>query len=164
MTSETSPYPEAPPPPPAPRVSAAPATGWSGSDLVTGSSLVVLLIALFLPWFTPATAGAIDGPTSHGYLWAVFVLGIVALIALVTRDAIDRVPGNLPSSEQMLVGATGLALLLTILGIVQKPYPGNFLVDWTYGGFIALIAALVAFFAASGVAARLRARSPGTNA
>jgi hypothetical protein len=44
----------------------------------------------------------------------------VTLTVLVARDAITRLPGNLqpsnlPTSKQMLVGATGLALLLTAL-------------------------------------------------
>jgi uncharacterized membrane protein len=173
MTSETSPYPQTPPPPPAPRVPAAPATGWSGSDLVVGGALVVLLIAPFLPWFSgtvqifksTAVSGAADGTQAHGYLWVVFVLAIVALIVLVARDAIDQLPGNLPSPEQMLVGATALALVLTVLGLVQKPSSGALIsIGWSYGGFIALLAALVAFLAASGVAARLRPRSPGTTA
>ena len=186
MTSETRPYPEAqPPPPPPPPAAAQPAArGWSGVDLVIGGALVVLLIALFLPWFSgtvkffrsAAVSGAGDGTQAHGYLWVVFVLAILALAVLVARDAIDRLPGNLPSPEQMLVGATGLALLLTILGLVQKPstYTAgssrlilHFTVSigWSYGGFLAVLAALVAFFAASGTAARLaqaRLRRPGT--
>src|SRR5262245_7235377 len=110
MTRETSPYPEAPPP-------ATTATGgWSGSDLLIGGALVVLLVALFLPWFSGkvflarrlAVGGTIDGPQAHGYLWVVFVLAVVALIVLVARDSIARLPGNLPRPEQMLVGATGL--------------------------------------------------------
>jgi hypothetical protein len=170
MTSETSPYPEAPPP----AAQSAAASGWSGSDLLTGGALVVLLIALFLPWFsTQAIAGAVDGPTSHGYLWTVFVLAIVALTVVVARDAIARLPGNLPSPEQMLVGATGLALLLTILGLVQKPAANlGFSISWSYGGFVALLAALVACFAALGIASRLesarraaaaRRQRPGTS-
>jgi len=49
----------------------------------------------------------------------------------------------------MLVGAMGLALLLTILGVVLKPstvITGS--VGWSYGGFVALVAALVTFLAA----------------
>jgi hypothetical protein len=98
----------------------------------------------------------------------VFVLAIVALIVLVARDAIGRLPGNLPSPEQMLVGATGLALVLTLLGLLQQPPSGSAVsVSWSYGGFVALLAALVAFFAASGTGARLaqaRLRRPGTTA
>jgi len=175
MTRETSPYPQVPPPPPP--AATPPATrGWSGSDLVIGGALIVLLIALFLPWFSgtvrffnsTAATGSADGAQAHGYLWVVFVLAIVALIVLVARDAIDRLPGNLPSPEQMLVGATGLALLLTILGLAQKPSSGAVIsVGWSYGGFVAVLAALVAFFAASGTAARLaqaRLRHRGTGA
>ena len=125
MTSETSPYPEAPPP----ATATAERSGWTGSDLAIGGAVIVLLIALFLPWFSakvspePGTviAGTGDGPTSHGYLWLVFVLAILALIVLVARDAIARLPGNLPSPEQILVGTTGLALLLAILGVAQRP-------------------------------------------
>ncbi len=148
MTSETSPYPEAPQPP-------APATagrGWTGSTLAIGGAVIVLLIALFLPWFSMSgLAGTADGPSSHGYLWLVFVLTILALIVLVARDAIARLPGNLPSPDQMLVGATGLALLLTILGVVQEPSTvatASSSIDWSYGGFVAMVAALIAVIAA----------------
>ena len=159
MTSETSPYPQVPPPPPAP---AAAGRGWTGNDLAIGGAVIVLLIALFLPWFsTSAGGGTADGPSSHGYLWLVFVLTVVTLIVLVGRDAIARLPGNLPSPEQMLVGATGLALLLTILGTVQQPShvatssgTVSVSISWSYsyGGFIALVAAFIAFIAALGEA------------
>jgi len=177
--SETSPLPDVPPPPAATHKAAArpaAARGWTGSDLLVGGALVVLLIALFLPWFsgtaqflksTGVVAG-VNGPQAHGYLWVVFVLAIVALIVLVGRDAIDRAPGNLPSNEQMLLGATGLALVLTLLGLLQQPSSGAAIsLSWSYGGFIALLAALVAFFAASGTTARLaeaRLRRRGTSA
>jgi uncharacterized membrane protein len=160
MTSETSPYPQAPPP--------APATagrGWTGSDLAIGGAVIVLLITLFLPWFSaPGIAGTPDGPSSHGYLWLVFVLTILALIVLVARDAIARLPGNLPSPEQMLVGATGLALLLTILGVVQQPSSvatASSPIGWSYGGFVALVAALIAFLAALKETGALRSGRSG---
>src|SRR5258708_2275720 len=102
---------------------------WSGNEIVIGSSLIVLVIALFLPWFNatvnfppaPAITGSATGPGAHGYLWFVFALAIAAIVVLVTRDAIGRLPGNIPSAGQMLTGATGLALVLTILGVVSKP-------------------------------------------
>jgi uncharacterized membrane protein len=147
MFSDASPYPEAPPPPTRP---IAEHNGWTGSDLAIGGAVVVLIIALFLPWFS-TSPGTRDGLSSHGDLWVVFVLALLTLIVLVARDAIARLPGNLPSPEQMLVGATGLALLLTILGVVQKPSPvaGSFgSIGWSYGGWIALVAALVAVIAA----------------
>ncbi len=95
----------------------------------------MLLVALFMPWFSGTVQarrhgaarvlGSADGPRAHGYMWFVFALAIMALIVLVARDAIGRVPGNLPSPEQMLMVATGLALLLTILADrAIKPSPG----------------------------------------
>ena len=160
MTNETSAY-EAPPPP-----AATAAAGWVGSDLAIGSALIVLLIALFLPWFsatinvgtTSAITGTENGMRAHGYLWAVFALIIVAMVVLVARDSIGRLPGNLPSPEQVLIGATGLALVLTVLGVAFKPsgatpaIPAAISVGWSYGGFVALLAAAVAFIAAFGIA------------
>jgi uncharacterized membrane protein len=185
MTSDTSPYSQAPPPPPPPAAATTTATrGWSDTDLAIGAGLVVLLIALFLPWFSSTVrlaglsaqlSGGADGPTAHGFMWGVFVLAIAGLVVLVARDAIYRAPGNLPTPEQMLVGATGLALLLTILGVVIRPSTGvgivnptgqiagllphisslSISVSWSYGGFVALAAALVAFLAAFGTAGPL---------
>jgi hypothetical protein len=142
----------------------------------------VLLVALFMPWFsgtasngTARVLGSADGPRAHGYVWFVFALAIIVLIVLVARDRIRGVPGNLPSPDQMLVVATGLALLLTILAAVIKPSPifdivssagaipsvlpnFSFSVSFSYGGFIALAAAVVAFLGAFGLANRDSAR------
>jgi hypothetical protein len=188
----TSPYFEPPPPP-------ARATGWNGTDLLILTSLVVLLVALFMPWFSGSvhlsnrvstTGGGADGPRAHGYLWFVFALAIIALVVLVARDVISRVPGDLPTPEQMLMVATGLALLLTILGAVVRPSPAITVVSptgslapfpvtiavsigWSYGGFVAIAAAAVAFVAAfrqagplrsGGGALRMPSRSPGAPA
>src|SRR5215475_15775405 len=64
MTSDTAAFdlPE-PPPPPVPSHHAAARHGWFGNDLALGSALIVLLIALFLPWFS-ATVPA--GPVNLG--------------------------------------------------------------------------------------------------
>jgi hypothetical protein len=166
LTAGTSPYPESAP--------AATAAGWTSSDLVIGTSLIVLLVALFMPWFSGSVQvggrglsipGSADGPRAHGYLWFVFALAILALAVLVARDALGRIPGNLPNAGQLLVVATGLALLLTILGVAIRPsagfnmvspmstvasFPAQFMVSigWSYGGFVAVIAAAVAFAAA----------------
>lgn len=170
MTGETSLYPESAP-------ASRPASGWTGSDLVIGTSTIVLLVALFMPWFSGTVASngttqvlaSADGPRAHGYVWFVFALAIIVLIVLVGRDRIRVIPGNLPSPDQMIVVASGLALLLTILAAVIKPSPtfdsvgpigliANFSVGFSYGGFIALAAAVVAFLAAFGLVNRDAAR------
>lgn len=184
MTSDTAAF-EPPPPPPPPAPMAPTSPGWAGSDLAIGTSLVVLLVALFLPWFSATVDFGIgsaisdtgNGMTAHGYLWAVFVLVIVALIVLVARDFISRLPGNLPSPKQMLVGATGLALLLTVLGVAFKPTGTTgaiatavekllghapISVSWSYGGFVAVLAAAVAFIAAVGIAGPLHSAKRAT--
>jgi hypothetical protein len=96
-------------------------------------------------------------------------LVIIGLVVLVARDAITRIPGSLPDTGQMLMIATGLALLLTILATFIKPSPGldivgsigavpqllprfTFSVGFSYGGFVAIVAAAVAFAAAFGTA------------
>jgi hypothetical protein len=174
MTGQTSLYPEPAPP-------GRSATGWTGSDLVIGTSLIVIFVALFMPWFSGTVQlpsggatrvlGSADGPRAHGYLWFVFALAIVGLIVLVAREAIRHVPGNLPSPEQMLLVATGLALLLTILAVAIKPSPSfgvvgqtlpfspplpSFSIGWSYGGLVAVVAAAVAFVAAFRVAGPLK--------
>jgi hypothetical protein len=164
MSGETSLYPEHARP-------GRPGTGWTGRDLVTGTSLIALLVALFMPWFSATSSGAssatgsADGPGAHGYIWFVFALVIIALIVLASRETISRVPGNLPSPQQMLTIATGLALLLTILGTFIKPSslelasstgaPITVSVGFSYGGFVALVAALVAFLGTIGAGGRL---------
>ena len=173
MANETSLYPEHARP-------GRPGNGWTSRDLVIGTSLIALLVTLFMPWFSGTVVmtgtgasrafGSADGPRAHGYVWFVFALVIIALVVLVARDAIGEVPGNLPSPAQMLTVATGLALLLTILGAFIKPSPTfGFLalsptgastqftlsVGFSYGGFVAVAAALVAFVAAFGAAGRL---------
>jgi hypothetical protein len=178
VTGETSLYPESAP-------GRRPAGGWTGADLVIGTAALVLLVALFMPWFSGTAQtvsngatrvlGSADGPRAHGYVWFVFALAIIVLIVLVARDRIRSVPGNLPSPDQMLVVATSLALLLTILAAVIKPSPAfdlvsptgavpsflpnfTFSVGFSYGGFIALAAAAVAFLAAFGLVNRDAAR------
>ena len=169
---------------PAPGAATATAAGqsWTRHEIIIGSSLVVLVVALFLPWFRETVrlgrltlSGTGDGPTAHGYLWIVLLLDVVALGLIVTRNVIDSLSGNLPNAGQMLVGATGLALLLSLLGLVVKPsgYSSSsasaavrFIVtiSWSYGGFVAVLAAAVAFVVALISAGPLHKASRATRA
>ena len=173
-------YPSQPGPVPAVR-------RWDRSDAAIGLALTVLVISLFLPWFsvTVQTHSAVvtnsaDGVRVHSYLWAAFALALIGLIVLVARDAIARIPGNLPSAGQLLVGTTGLALALTVLAVATKPAgyttsaPGllehimfhiTVSTGWSYGGFVAAAAAaaalITAFTSAGPLQEASRAERPG---
>jgi hypothetical protein len=177
MASGPAEYEFSPPPP------AAEATvrRWDRDDAVIGLALVVLAISVFLPWFSvtehirsAAVSRSADGPQEHSYLWAVFALALIGLMVLVAPDAIARIPGNLPSAGQLLVGTSGLALALTLLAVATKPagFTERLVIDllpqafritvsvgWSYGGFIAVAAAASALITAFTSAGPLREAS-----
>ncbi len=149
---------------------------------MVGSALVVLIVALFLPWYssTASIAGVAvrsegDGPAVHSYLWVVLVLAVVGVAVLVGRDALARVPGNLPSPGQLLVLVSGLALALNVLAFVSKPASsivgslGSGLTEkvtynWSFGGPVAIAVALVALIAAFITSGPLQEASRAANA
>lgn len=141
---------------------------WTSSETFLGLLSVVLLVSLFLPWFnvtakigTKTLTGSISGTGAHGYLWVVFVLVLMVLLGLVAPELVTRAPARLPSHRQLIVGATALSFLLVLLAFLAKPpgtsSPSGFAglqlqisatTDWTYGAWIALIAAILAFLTA----------------
>jgi hypothetical protein len=167
--------------PAAPALPVPPRARWTAGRLVAGSALVVLAIALFLPWYSAtqgvpvspdagaAPVGAYDGPISHGFLWIVLALATAGIALIARGEAIGRLLGNLLAPRQLLVGTTGVAFSLCLLGVIARPagyaipvaYPGSPLgvadintvfVGWSYGGFIAVVAAAVALGAAVWIA------------
>jgi hypothetical protein len=151
---------------------------WTPRDLVLAGASVVLAIALFLPWFSASVRlrsgfsagggfarlglhGTADGPRVHGYLWIVLVFVLATLAILVLRPYLATLAANLPSPRQLLLATTGLALLLTIIGFASRPTAGSTAgvlgitvsVSWSYGVFVAILAAAVAFASALAFAA-----------
>jgi len=151
-------------------------SGWAAADLLLAGSSVVLAIALFLPWFSASVHfgggfsagggfssvgvhgnlhGTTDGPRVHGYLWVVLVLVLATLAILVLRPYLATLAASLPSLRQLLLATTGLALLLTLIGFASRPAAGSTAgslgitvsVSWSYGAFVAVLAAAVAFAA-----------------
>jgi hypothetical protein len=137
--------------------------------MVIGSALVVLIVALFLPWFSDSASFSISpagatlyGPRVHGYLWMVLVLAVAGLAVLASRDVISRAHWNLPSPGQMLLVVCALALALSLLGAVLRPSVAilapsaiarlaggsQLQLGWSFGGFVAIVAAAVALAAA----------------
>jgi hypothetical protein len=124
---------------------------WTANDRIVGGATLVVLISLFLPWFS-VNLGALEGglgvvtasgTETHGWLWFVFIIGLFVLLYLIALAGFPVLPARLPlSHEQLLLGATGLNLLLVVLAFLLKP--GGAPVGWSFGAFVALIAAIVA--------------------
>lgn len=135
----------------------------SQADRIAGAASVVLLISLFLPWFTAhvsglgsfgndvgSLSGSESGMTAHGYLWLVFILCLAVVAFLVLSAGFDQLPFNLPlPKETLLLVVTGIDLLMVLLAFFIKPSGGQFVdikvsVGWSFGALIALLAAIVA--------------------
>lgn len=131
---------------------------WALSDKIAGAASLVVLISLFLPWFsgsyvsfgssTPTSMGSVAGTTVHGWLWLVFVvvLAILAYLALVAGFQV--LPFQSPlRHDQLLLAATGLNLALVFIAFLLKPSTYGIegvSIGWSAGAFLALIAAIVA--------------------
>jgi len=128
---------------------------WSQAERITGVATVVLLISLFLPWFSVnvsalgihASASG-SGTDAHGYLWIVFLLCLAIIAFLALQAGFQSLPFQLPfGAGVLLLAATGLNLLLVLIAFFVKPGGGGFTgvsVSWSFGAFIGLIAAIAA--------------------
>jgi hypothetical protein len=115
----------------------------------------VVLISLFLPWFSATATEAgfsesatASGTTAHGWLWLVFIISLAIVAYLVLMAGFQVLPFKLPlPSEKLLLGATGINLVLVFLGFILVPSNGGdtaVSIGWTFGAFVALLAAIVA--------------------
>jgi len=121
------------------------------ADQITGVATLVLFISLFLPWFgvnVPFGVGrvTVSGLTAHGYLYIVLILCLVVMGLTLVRAAFATPPFRIPIGHELLVlAATAINLLLVLVGFIFKPSGGLVLkVGWSWGAFVALIAAAVA--------------------
>jgi hypothetical protein len=131
---------------------------WSPADLIVGVASLVVLISLFLPWFTASVAGFSGGSESgtdqDGWLWIVFIISLAIVAFVVLKAAFQKMPFTLPLQEELLLLiAAGINLLLVVIAFADKPsvpasVPSQFAVHvqigWGVGAFLALIAAIVA--------------------
>ncbi|HUO49525.1 MAG TPA: hypothetical protein VMU09_11890 [Acidimicrobiales bacterium] len=126
----------------------------SQTDRISGIATLVLLISIFLPWFS-VSVGALgisasasgSGTSAHGYLWIVFFISLAIIVYLIARAMMEKLPFELPlAHEQVLLIATGVNLLITLIAWIFKPASGfgAVKVSWAWGSFVALIAAIVA--------------------
>ena len=107
-----------------------------------GPATLVLLVSFWLPWYSfgPISAG---GLSAHGWLFIAVMDSIVlVLYVLITAFGVGdlAVQGRM-SKDQLLALITGVNLALVVLGFLLKP--AGF--SWSWGAFLALAAAIVAF-------------------
>ena len=125
---------------------------WTRNDQIVGGASLLLLISLFLPWYSvsagPFSASA-SGTAGHGYLWIVFILALVIVVYEILKAGFETLPFNMPVGPvQLLLGLTGINLVLVLLAFLLKPGGGSGLVGvsvgWSFGAFLGLICAIVA--------------------
>jgi hypothetical protein len=125
---------------------------WSQADKIAGGASLLLLISLFLPWFSvsvsflgKSVSGSGSGLDAHGYLWLVFVVCLAVIAFLGLEAGFDSLPFSLPvGREMLLLAATGLNLLLVLIAFFVMPANPLGSVSWSFGAFIALVAAIAA--------------------
>jgi hypothetical protein len=141
----------------------------SQSEKITGVATLVLFISMFLPWFTYSfnyTFGSgsvsVDG-LWHGWMYLVLILCLAILAYLVMRTGYREMPFKLPmSDEQLLLVATAVNAVLTILAFLLKPGGVGFTgIGWGFGAFLGLAAAIVAAVPLAVPAIKARGSQPG---
>lgn len=123
------------------------------AEWVAGAATLILLVGLFLPWFS--FGGFARDGLWHGYEYAVLILALVTLSQLVSRAVVapNRVPW--PARHDIaLIVLTGLSALVVLSGFLARPrVPGRFSgldAEWAAGAYVSLSAAVVAVAAAAG--------------
>lgn len=111
-------------------------------DRVSGPATLVLLVSFWLPWYGIGPISA-DGLSVHGWLFIGVLDSIVlVLYALITAFGVgDLAEQGRLSKDQLLTLLTGINVALVVLGFLLKP--AGF--SWSWGAFVALAAAIVAF-------------------
>ena len=124
------------------------------ADWITGIASFVLLISLFLEWYTvnlPIVGSqGISGVSGHGWLYLVFLLCLVVIAYEVMKLGWGRLPFNIPlNEERLLLIITVINLVLVVLAFLFKAGTGaavgiDIKIGWGFGAFVGLIAAVVA--------------------
>ncbi len=114
----------------------------SPRDRVAGPATVALLVSFWMPWYSIGPFSA-DGLSAHGWLtFAVLSSIVLVLYFLITAfDVGDLAEQGRVSKEQLLVLMTGVNVALVVLAFLLKPTGFS----WSWGAFLALAAAIVAF-------------------
>lgn len=127
---------------------------WTPTDRVTGAATLVLIVSLFLPWFSVSAgfgnftaSSSADALAAHGYLYLVLLLALAMLGYLIARASLKDLPELPVTGDQLLAAGAAVNLLLVLIAFAVMPGGGSALVkvSWSFGAFIGLIAAIVSF-------------------
>ena len=144
----------------APRATAAPTAfrldpaRWTPADRVTGAATLLLVISLFLPWFSVSAgfgnftaSSSADGLAAHGYLYLVLLVALAMLGYLIARASLKDLPELPFTGDQLLAAGAAVNLLLILIAFAVRPGGGSALVkvSWSFGAFIGLITAIISF-------------------
>lgn len=123
----------------------------TAADKVAGAASLVLLISLFLPWYTvtvPGASSTLSGTGIHRFLWLAVLLSVVVLTYLIVHATVgwDRTPMNKLSHEPVLLGLSVVQLILVIIPFFDVPDTllDRVTVGFSYGAYIGLVAAIAA--------------------
>ncbi|MEP7024499.1 MAG: hypothetical protein ABJB47_12015, partial [Actinomycetota bacterium] len=103
---------------------------WQRAEQITGAASLLLLISLFLPWFTASvtiTKGlsdsvSVSGTGGHHYLWLVFFIALAVVVLLVLMAGFGTLPFNLGVTPQrLLLILVSINLVLVLLAFLIKP-------------------------------------------
>jgi hypothetical protein len=114
----------------------------NAKDRVTGPASLVLLVSFWLPWYSIGPF-SVDGLSVHGWLFIAVLSSIVlVLYVLITAFGVgDLAEQGRMSKDQLLTLMTGVNVAVVVLGFLLKPSGTS----WSWGAFLALAAAIVAF-------------------
>jgi hypothetical protein len=133
------------------------AARWTRNDRIVGIASLVVLISLFLPWFSWSYSAlgfsgsySWSGTSANGWLWLVFIICLAIIAYLVVRALYEEMPVKLPlDHDKLLFTGTAINFFLVLIAFFVSPGAGYSAagvpgVGWAYGSFVALIAAIVA--------------------
>jgi hypothetical protein len=112
-------------------------------ELVVGGANLVLMIGVFLPWFdfgSPATGDfSFDATAVRRWMYLPLVASLVIVVYLAVKATFGEAP--LPRLQSLIVlGACDASLLLTLVCFAKKGAG----VNWDYGAYVSLVAAIAA--------------------
>ncbi len=111
-------------------------------ERVSGPATLALLVSLWLPWYSVGPF-SLSGLSAHGWLFIAVLNSIVLVlyVLIVAFGVGDLAEQGRMSKDQLLVLLTGINVALVVLGLLLKPTGFS----WSWGAFLALVAAVVAF-------------------